>query len=251
MKAIIMAGGMGTRLQPLTKRIPKPMVPLLDRPVMEYIVELLRHHGISDIAVTLGYKPEAIRQHFQDGCDFGVRISYAVEEFPLGTAGGVKNLESYLNQPFVVMSGDGLTDFDLGEAMKVHRAHGGLATLLLTTVACPKGYGVVKVDDRGYIEQFVEKPESWIDGIPYLINTGIYILDPAILHFIPSGVAYDFGRELFPKLLKSGIPLYGHVASGYWSDIGTLHQYYQTQLDMVSGRVNVRMPDEVRPALTM
>jgi NDP-sugar pyrophosphorylase family protein len=246
MKAVIMAGGMGTRLQPLTKRMPKPMVPLLDRPVMEYIVDLLASCGIRDIAVTLGYMAEAIREHFGDGSRFGVRFHYATEDFPLGTAGGVKNIEYFLDEPFVVMSGDGLTDVNLSSAIHAHLKHGALASILLAEVACPKGYGVVNVDVDGRIHSFVEKPDTWEEGLRYLVNTGIYIFEPEILKYIPANRPYDFGRELFPQLLQNHVPMYGIAVDGYWSDIGTLEQYYQTQLDMIRGLVNVPLPIEVQ-----
>lgn len=245
MKSIIMAGGKGTRLYPLTKRVPKPMVPLLDRPVMEYIVELLDQHGFGDITVTLCYLPEVIRHHFGDGRAFGVRMHYAHEPIPLGTAGGVKTVARGFHDTFIVMSGDGLTDIDLSHALAMHKAHGGCATLVLTQVPCPRGYGVVMTDEDGRIQRFVEKPQSWIEGVSHLVNTGIYILEPEVLQWIPTGVPCDFGRDLFPKLLQSGIPIYGCTATGYWSDIGTLEQYYQSQLDMIQGRVKVKLPGEL------
>jgi NDP-sugar pyrophosphorylase family protein len=245
MKSIIMAGGKGTRLYPLTKRVPKPMVPLLDRPVMEYIVELLAEHRFDDITVTLCYLPEVIRHHFGDGRTFGVHMQYADEPMPLGTAGGVRNVASDFRDTFIIMSGDGLTDIDLSDALATHKAHGGCATLVLTQVPCPRGYGVVVMDDDNRIVRFIEKPQSWIEGVPYLVNTGIYILEPEVLKWIPNGIAFDFGRDLFPFLLQAAIPLYGYAASGYWSDIGTLEQYYQSQLDMIQGRVNVKLPGEL------
>lgn len=250
MKAVIMAGGKGSRLQPLTRRMPKPMVPLLDRPVMEYILELLERHGIRDVAVTLGYMPATIREYFGDGSGFGLRLRYIEEINPLGTAGGVKNAGDFLDRTFLVISGDGLTDIDLRQAINAHQASGGLATLVLTRVACPRGYGVVVADDQGRIRRFVEKPQSWAEGQTYLINTGIYILEPEVLRFIPSDRPYDFGRELFPDLLRLGVPLHSYEAKGYWSDIGTLQQYYQTQLDMIQGRVNVALPLEVKAMIS-
>ncbi|MCL6515563.1 nucleotidyltransferase family protein [Alicyclobacillus sp.] len=250
MRAVIMAGGRGSRLMPLTRTVPKPMVPLLDRPVMEYIVELLARHGFHEIDVTLGYLPDAIRRHFGDGRQFGVRMTYHVESIPLGTAGGVKRAASGFADAFLVMSADALTDMDLGQAMAAHRASGAWATLVLATVPCPLGYGVVDLSVDGFVEAFVEKPSTWTEGRLYTVNTGVYILEPSILAFIPDGEPYDFGRQLFPRLLEAGIPLYGHVAGGYWSDIGTLQQYYQSQLDMLHGRVQVRLPKEVRSLLT-
>ncbi|OFW77660.1 MAG: hypothetical protein A2201_00650 [Alicyclobacillus sp. RIFOXYA1_FULL_53_8] len=248
MKAVIMAGGKGTRLRPLTQGMPKPMLKLLHRPTLEYIVELLASHGITDIAMTLCYLPETIRNHFGDGNNFGVNIQYLEEQVPLGTAGGVKQMDWFLDDTFVVMSGDGVMDFDLGEAIAAHRQGRALATILLKRVECPKGYGVVEVDDDGRIAKFVEKPRTWIEGISYLINTGVYILEPEVFDFIPQAIAYDFGKDLFPSLLQLGVPLCGFEANGYWSDVGTLQQYYQTQLDMVHGHVKVNLPDELKVA---
>ncbi|EPZ44204.1 nucleotidyltransferase family protein [Alicyclobacillus acidoterrestris] len=245
MKAVIMAGGKGTRLQPLTKLLPKPMLKLLDRPTMEYIVELLAKYGFDDITITVCYLADAIRNYFGDGRAWGVQIRYQDEPVPLGTAGGIRALHEHLDQTFIVMSGDGLTDFDLSEAMQSHRRSRALATLVLTQVACPLGYGVVEFDANANITRFEEKPDVWDRDRSYFVNTGIYILEPEILHFVPPDRPYDFGRELFPALLRKGIPLNGHVATGYWSDVGTLQQYYQTQIDMINGCVHVNLPVEV------
>ncbi len=245
MKAVIMAGGRGTRLSPLTRRIPKPMVPLLDRPVMEYMVDLLHRSGIREVGVTLGHLPDAIRMYFGDGSRFLVRMTYAIEKNALGTAGGVKNLQDFLNEPFVVVSGDGVTDFDLREAMKVHKENGALVTIVLTQVENPSGFGIVETSDSGWVTKFIEKPANWDPNQVYYANTGIYIMEPEVFSFIPSDRPYDFGHELFPKLLQLGMPVYGHHASGYWSDIGTLQQYYQTQLDLLSGKIHLPLSEDV------
>jgi NDP-sugar pyrophosphorylase family protein len=245
MRAVIMAGGRGSRLMPLTRNVPKPMVPLLDRPVMEYIVELLAAHDIRDIAVTLGYLPDSIRSYFGDGSRFGVRMTYKEEQSTLGTAGGVKHFADVLDDTFVVMSGDALTDMDLTAALSAHRASGAWATLVLSAVACPRGYGVVTLDREGFISEFIEKPQTWDEGRIYTVNTGVYILEPCVLDHIPPDQPYDFACQLFPQLLSSGGQLYGHVSDGYWSDIGTLQQYYQSQLDIIHGRVRVRLPVEL------
>lgn len=249
MKAVIMAGGRGTRLQPLTKRMPKPMLELLDRPMMEYTVELLATHNFDDIAITVGYMSDTIRNYFSDGADWGVRIRYQEEKIPLGTAGGVKKLQNHLNETFIVTSGDGLTDFDLSEALANHRRKGGIATLLLKSVDCPFGYGTVDVHQDGHVLRFVEKPQTWIEGQGYLVNTGIYLFEPEVFDFIPDDEPFDFGRQLFPLLVKQKERIYGYEANGYWSDVGTLQQYYQSQLDMVHGRVRVNLPVEVSSAL--
>ncbi len=249
MKAVIMAGGKGTRLHPLTKRLPKPMLQLVDRPTMEYIVELLAEHGFTDITMTVCYMADVIENYFRNGEKWGVHIGYQQESVPLGTAGGVKLLEERLNETFIVMSGDGLTDFNLSQALEDHRRHGGLATILLKRVQCPLGYGTVYFDDYGRIAQFVEKPQTWIDGNRYLVNTGIYILEPEIFDHIPANQPFDFGSDLFPLLVEKGVPIYGYEAQGYWSDVGTLQQYYQAQLDMIHGRVKVKLPVDIAPAL--
>lgn len=249
MRAVIMAGGRGSRLLPLTRTLPKPMVPLLDRPVMEYIVELLADHGFRDIGITLGYMPGPIVSHFGDGRRFGVRINYKEEKTPLGTAGGVKHMADGFRDTFVIMSGDALTDMNLSAAVAAHRHSGALATLVLHTVRCPRGYGVVSLSRDSMITEFLEKPETWDEGMTYTVNTGAYILEPQVLDYIPSDQPYDFGSQLFPRLLELGAPLHGHVMDGYWSDIGTLMQYYQSQLDMIHGRVRVRLPDEIMETL--
>ncbi|MCI0183765.1 MAG: nucleotidyltransferase family protein [Acidibacillus sp.] len=246
MKAVIMAGGFGTRLQPLTRHMPKPMLPLLDRPTLAYIVDWLTSHHIADLMVTTCYLPDVIEKYFRNGENFGARMHYSFEADPLGTAGGIKAVEKFLDETFVVMSGDGMTDFDLTTAIAHHRKTGALATILLVSMDCPQGYGVAQVNSQGRIEKFIEKPQTWQQGERYLINTGIYILEPEVLNLIPAGVSCDFGRDVFPMLLALKIPLHAYEAKGYWSDIGTLRQYYQTQLDMLSGQVHVTLPSEVK-----
>lgn len=245
MKAVIMAGGKGTRLYPLTRRVPKPMVPLLDRPVMEYMVDLLHRQGIREVGVTLGHMADAIRMYFGDGSRFLVRMTYAIEAKPLGTAGGVKNLNSFLNETFIVVSGDGVTDFDLQEAIRTHQRNGALVTIVLTKVEDPTGFGIVATDDTGHVQHFIEKPTSWDKNALHYANTGIYIMEPEILSFIPEDHPYDFGHDLFPTLVQLGMPVYGHLAKGYWSDIGTLQQYYQTQLDLLSGKIKLPLSEDV------
>ncbi|MGI6658440.1 MAG: sugar phosphate nucleotidyltransferase [Dethiobacteraceae bacterium] len=240
MKAIIMAGGEGSRLRPLTCGRPKPMVPLIDRPLMEHIVALLQRQGLTEIGVTLQYLPWQIKNHFRDGREFGVDMRYFIEHSPLGTAGSVKNAASFLDDTFLVISGDALTDFDLQQAIEFHRQKGGLATLVLTTVEKPLEYGVVITNADGQITQFLEKP-GWGEVFSDTVNTGIYILEPEILKFIPAAAKFDFSRDLFPLLMAKGYPLYGFVAAGYWCDIGNLQQYHQAHLDMLSGKVDIKL----------
>ncbi len=238
MKAVIMAGGKGTRLRPVTCHTPKPMVPLLNRPCMEYMIDLLKAHGITDIAVTVQYLPEVIKRYFGDGSRFGVRIRYYEETTPLGTAGSVKNCEDFLDERFLVISGDALTDIDLGAAIAFHEAKGALATLVLTKVDNPLEFGVVMTDDDGKIIRFLEKP-NWSEVFSDTVNTGMYILEPEVLDCLEAETEADFSRDLFPRLLRDDKPLYGYAASGYWSDIGTLEVYRQAQFDMLDGRVRV------------
>ncbi len=243
MKAVIMAGGKGTRLRPLTSNLPKPMVPLLGRPCMEYIIELLKQYGITDIAVTTQYLPESIKSYFGDGTDLGVNIKYFEEDRPLGTAGSVKNCEAFLDDRFLVISGDALTDFNLKEAIEFHAAHQSAATLVLTKVESPLEYGVVMTDETGRITRFLEKP-TWSEVFSDTVNTGIYILEPEVLQLFDKDIEYDFSKELFPLLLAQGKKLMGHVARGYWSDIGSLDVYRQAQFDLLDGKVETTLKAE-------
>jgi len=251
LKAIIMAGGEGSRLRPLTCGLPKPLVPVLNRPIMHYIINLLKKHRFSDIGVTLQYMPEEIRSHFGNGSEYGVNLSYYVEETPLGTAGSVKNAAAFLDSTFIVISGDALTDFDLSRAMAFHRDSGSLATLVLTRVAIPLEYGVVITGRDGKIVRFLEKP-GWGEVFSDTVNTGIYILEPEVLDYIPPGQKFDFSKDLFPLLLKEGRPLFGAVLDGYWCDIGDLTQYLQAHFDFLSGKVNLNIPaQQIKPGVFM
>lgn len=241
MKAVIMAGGEGARLRPLTCNHPKPMVPLLGRPMMEYIIKLLSRHNMQELAVTLQYLPESIKEHFEDGEEWGVCLSYFLENEPLGTAGSVKNAASLLNETFLVISGDCLTDMDLTAAVRFHLRKKALATIVLTSRDDPLEYGVVMTDRLGKITRFLEKP-GWGEVFSDTVNTGIYILEPEVLRYIPDGKKFDFSRDLFPMLLAEGKPLYGCVLPGYWCDIGSLEEYIKAQHDMLSGKVSVQIP---------
>jgi len=241
MKAVIMAGGEGTRLRPLTCTVPKPMVPVVNKPMMEHILDLLKKHGFQEIAATLWYLPEMIKDYFGDGSAYQTSMHYFVETKPLGTAGSVKNAQSFLDQPFIVVSGDCLTDIDLSAAVSFHRQKGALATLVLTRVPNPLSYGVVITNEEGRITQFLEKP-SWSEVFSDTVNTGIYILEPEVLDAVPDGEKYDFSQDLFPKLLAQNAPLYGYVAEGYWSDVGNLEVYRQAHLDCLDGKAAVEMP---------
>ena len=220
MKAVIMAGGQGTRLRPLTSNQPKPMLPVVNRPMMEHIVRLLARHGFKEMIVTLQFLPTLISNYFGDGSEWGSCIEYSTEFAPLGTAGSVKNSAQLLDEAFLVISGDALTDIDLTKIVDFHRRSRAMATLTLIRVDNPLEFGIVVTDSAGRIERFLEKPD-WGQVFSDTINTGIYVLEPEVLDFIPEGRSFDFSRDLFPYLLENGYPLYGYVADGYWCDIGT------------------------------
>lgn len=241
MKAVVMAGGEGSRLRPLTVSRPKPMVPIVGRPVMEHILALLKMHGITEVVVTVQYMASAIEDYFGDGSQLGMRITYSREEVPLGTAGSVKNAEHLLDETFLVISGDALTDFNLSDIIKFHRERKALATLTLAHVANPLEYGVITTDETGHIREFLEKP-SWSEVFSDTINTGIYVLDPKVFTYFEKDKAYDFSQELFPLMLERGDPIYGYIAEGYWCDIGNLSTYMQANADLLQGRVNIPVP---------
>ncbi len=233
-----MAGGEGTRLRPLTCDRPKPMVPVGNRPVMEYAIELLKKLNITEIGVTLQYLPEHISDYFGDGKQWGVNLHYFIEDVPLGTAGSVKNAGDFLDETFLVVSGDALTDLDLSKAVDFHRQNKAIGTLVLTSVTNPLEYGVVITNPDGSIQRFLEKP-GWGEVFSDWVNTGIYVLEPEALEYFDAGQKYDFSKDLFPQLLKNNEPLYGCLLEGYWCDIGNLEQYIQSHRDILDGKVNV------------
>jgi mannose-1-phosphate guanylyltransferase / phosphomannomutase len=241
MKAVVMAGGEGTRLRPVTSNQPKPMVPIVGKPCMEHIVELLRTHGFEDVIVTVAFMPQAIRSYFGDGESLGVHIEYSVEESPLGTAGSVRLAADKLDDTFLVISGDALCDFDLGKLVKFHRKRGAAVTIGLKSVPNPLEFGIVVVDDEGRVERFLEKP-SWGQVFSDTINTGLYVLEPEVLQHIPTDRSFDFSKELFPLLLEMGRPIYGFPMEGYWQDIGNLEQYRQANFDALDERVQLTVP---------
>ncbi|MDQ4068400.1 MAG: mannose-1-phosphate guanyltransferase [Actinomycetota bacterium] len=241
MKAVIMAGGEGTRLRPLTSNQPKPLMPLANRPMMEHIVRLLKSHGFDDIVVTLAFLPQTIRTYFGDGAEFGVRMVYATEETPLGTAGSVRNARAELDEPFLVISGDVLTDIDLSEVVAFHERKGAVATLALKAMENPLEFGIVITREDGSIERFLEKP-TWGQVFSDTVNTGIYVCDPAVFDYIPEGEVVDFSGDVFPRLLADGKPLFGHIAEGYWEDVGTLEAYLRSHRDVLDGKVALDVP---------
>lgn len=242
MKAVIMAGGFGTRMRPLTINLPKPMVPMCNRPMMEVIIDLLKRHGFTDLISVVFFQPETITEYFRDGKDFGVKMKYRSAESDLGTAGSVKNAAEIIGRERVlIISGDVLTDFDLTAALKFHQERKSVATMILTRVENPLAFGVVITDAEGRIQRFLEKP-TWGEVFSDTINTGIYILEPEVLDLIPKGEEFDFSRDLFPLLLKQGKPLFGYTANGYWKDIGNLEQYRLAHQDVFAGKVELNIP---------
>ncbi|MBA4049954.1 MAG: mannose-1-phosphate guanylyltransferase [Cyanobacteria bacterium DS2.008] len=250
MKAVIMAGGSGTRLRPLTCNLPKPMVPVGNKPMAEHVVNLLKKHDFRDIIFALHYLPDAIRDHFADGSEFGANISYSIEEGkPLGTAGCVKMVQDHLDSTFVVISGDSLTDIDLSAALKFHKEKKSKATLILKRVENPLDYGVVICDNDQRIQRFVEKPGA-SEIFSDTVNTGTYILEPEVLLYIVMGREQDFSNDLFPLLLLRNEPMYGYVADGYWCDIGNLAVYRQAHKDVLDGLVNVEIDlPQIQPGI--
>ena len=243
MKAIIMAGGAGSRLRPLTCGRPKPIVPIMNKSVMGRIIELLKANGITDIGVTLQFLPEKIQDLFGDGSELGVNIQYFIEDSPLGTAGSVKNAEEFLDDTFVVISGDALTDIDLTKAINYHKSKNTVCTLVLKEVAVPLEYGVVMTDDNGKIVRFLEKP-SWGEVFSNLANTGIYILEPKALSYFEKNKKFDFSQDLFPLLMNEGNDLYGYTTTDYWCDVGDIGSYIQSHIDILEGRVNLNLNAE-------
>ncbi|MHB8780543.1 MAG: sugar phosphate nucleotidyltransferase [Candidatus Geothermincolia bacterium] len=240
---MILAAGLGTRLRPLTEDISKPMVPIVNKPVMQHIVELLVRHGIREIFVNLHHFPDAIRGHFGDGKAWGADIVYSFEEELLGTAGGVKKLEGELaGGSFLIISGDALTDIDLGKLADFHRSRGALATMVLTEVDDPSKYGVVITEPDGRVNSFQEKPPRGTE-LSRVANSGIYMFEPEIFDLMPpAGDFYDFGTQLYPMMLERGLPLFGYEHDDYWNDVGSLEEYRRGNFDALAGRVRVDIP---------
>ncbi len=243
MKAMIMAGGEGMRLRPMTCDCPKPMLPLMGRPVMEYALRLLKRHGVREAGVTLMYLPERVREYFGDGEEYGLSLRYYVEKRPLGTAGSVRQAADFLDETFVVLSGDGVTDCDLTAALAFHREKGAMATMVLKHLDQPLEYGVVSADAQGRVRRFVEKP-GWDEVCSDTVNTGIYLIEPEALRMIPEGQPYDFSKQLFPEMLRQGLPLYACTMEGYWCDVGDAASYLRAHMDALDGKLKL---EEVKP----
>jgi mannose-1-phosphate guanylyltransferase len=236
LKAVILVGGPGTRLRPLTFTLPKSLVPVLNQPVMEHMIAYLRQFGIKDIILTLNYLPDAIRSHFGDGHDFGVRLTYCLEKDPLGTAGAVKNAGAYVDGTFVVLNGDIFTAMDLADMFSFHARNKARATIALTWADYPSAFGVVETNKDKKVQRFIEKPPPGTETTNW-INAGTYILEPEVLEYIPVGQHYMFEKGLFPGLLEAGEPVFGYPYRGYWLDMGTLVQYFSLNMDFLLGRI--------------
>ncbi len=241
MQSVIMAGGFGTRLHPLTYKIPKPMVPVAGAPMMEHVINLVRKYGYTEAISLLYYHGDKISAYFGDGSNFGVNMQYIMAESDLGTAGSVKNAEELIKDDFIVISADVLTDFDLADAVKFHNDNNALATIVLTRHPTPLQFGIVIADENGLIKRFLEKP-AWGQVFSDTINTGIYIFKKEVLDYIPKGKNFDFSQNLFPKLLENGERLYGYVAKGYWRDVGNLREYRRANEDALWEKVKVGFP---------
>ncbi|MGH2765505.1 MAG: sugar phosphate nucleotidyltransferase [Actinomycetota bacterium] len=238
MKGVVMAGGQGTRLRPLTSNQPKPMLPIVGRPMMEHVLVLLREHGSTEVVATVQFLASVIRHYFGDGSDLGLSLGYATENEPLGTAGSVKNAQDFLDDTFLVMSGDHVTDLDLTAAAAFHRKRGAAATVILKHAENPLEFGIVITGEDGRIERFLEKP-GWGEVFSDTINTGIYVVEPEVLGYVPPGEEFDFAQDLFPLLLDKGLPLYGFVAEGYWADVGHLEAYLEVHRDILDRKVSI------------
>ena len=242
MKVVIMAGGEGSRLRPLTSQRPKPLVPVATVPIMEHLVGLLREQGFSEFLVTTSYLASEIQSHFDTGRDFGVSISYPDEPMPLGTAGAIKNAEESLaGGPFLIVSGDALTDCDFRQAVEFHRAKGAIATLILKRVADPLEFGIVITDETGRVRRLVEKPD-WSEVQTDTVNTGMYILNPEVLGLMDEGKPYDWSMDIFPALIEANQPVFGYITDDFWCDVGSLSQYREAQEKVMSGVVQLKIP---------
>jgi mannose-1-phosphate guanylyltransferase/phosphomannomutase len=249
MQAVVMAGGEGSRLRPLTINRPKPMVSIVNKPCLGHIFDLLKAHGITNAFVTLQYLATQIQDSFGDGGSVGMRLRYSVEETPLGTGGSVRQIGDALNDTFIVISGDALTDIDLSKVIAFHKERKAAVTLTLYHVPNPLEYGVVITNDDGRITKFLEKP-SWGEVFSDTINTGIYVIEPRVMERYKVGEAFDFSKDLFPRLLADGEPLYGYIASGYWTDVGSIPEYARANADVLQGKVKAgELGREVLPGV--
>jgi mannose-1-phosphate guanylyltransferase len=245
MQALILAGGKGTRLRPLTMHTPKPIVPIANRPFLLYQIELLKRADVRDVILSLSYQPQKIEDRLGDGTDYDVRISYTVEATPLGTAGAYRNAQGFIKETTVVFNGDVLTDIDLNDVIRTHRERQATATIVLAPVANPTAYGLVETSEEGRVRRFLEKPKPE-EVTCDTINAGIYILEPKVLDYVPEGEPFMFEYGVFPRLLEQREAFFAYIYRGYWRDIGTSASYLQANLDVMADRVELlpRLPAE-------
>ncbi|MDZ7836779.1 MAG: nucleotidyltransferase family protein [Actinomycetota bacterium] len=242
MKAVILVGGKGTRLRPITYLNPKPMLPLVNRPFMHNFIDRLKSHGIKDIIFSTGYLPSVFKNYFGDGSRLGVNITYVVEDSPLGTCGAVKNVEKYLEKErFMVFNGDILTSLNLTDMIGYHEQKKSDITISLTPVEDPSAYGLVPIDRDGRVTEFLEKP-SEEEITTDLINAGTYIIEPRVMDMVPQGVNYSFERGLFPKALAEGYNIYGFRSGAYWLDVGTPEKYLAAHHDILGQKIDFDFP---------
>lgn len=250
MKAVVMAGGEGTRLRPMTSSMPKPLLPVANRPIMEHVLRLLKRHGLNETVVTVQFLASLVKNYFGDGEELGMELSYANEEKPLGTAGSVKNAEEALkDDTFLVISGDALTDFDLTDLIAFHKEKGALVTVCLTRVPNPLEFGITIVDEDGKVERFLEKP-TWGQVFSDTVNTGIYVMEPEVFDYVQADTSVDWSGDVFPQLMKDGKLICGYVAEGYWEDVGTHESYVKAQADVLERKVDVELDGfEISPGV--
>lgn len=244
MKAMIMAAGVGSRLMPMTIDVPKPMIPMANQPLMANSVKLLRQHGFTSLIANLHYHADHITRYFGDGSDFGVSLQYSPEKELMGTAGGVKRCQWFLDDTFVVISGDALTDLALTSLVKHHKQKGALATMALKEVEDVESFGIVITGQDGLIKSFQEKPSAG-EALSRLANTGIYVFETEIFNYIPANEFYDFGKQVFPELVSKGCPFYGYTIEEYWCDVGNLNAYRQAHADVMAGKVKIDMEGDI------
>ncbi len=234
MKAIILVGGEGTRLRPLTYSVVKSMVPVANRPFIEHVILKLAAHGINDIVLAMGYKPDSIFSYFKDGAGPGIKLTYSLEEKPLGTAGAVKNAGGHVEDTFFVLNGDTFSDINYTDMLAFHRRNKAKATIALSHVDDPTRFGVVETDEDRRVKAFIEKP-GWDKVTSHWINAGVYILEPSVLDCIPDNQFFMFEKGVFPPMLERGEPVFAYTSKSYWIDMGRPSQYHQLNCDMLEG----------------
>jgi len=249
-KAVILVGGEGTRLRPLTSSVPKPMVPVLNKPFLEHVFKHLSNHGIRDIILASCYLPDNIQSYFGDGSDFGIRLTYVVEDFPLGTAGAVKNVSDHIDSTFLVLNGDNYNDLDITSMLALHKDRGAVTTIALTPVEDPSAYGVVDTDSNGRVKRFIEKPKRE-EAPSNMINAGMYVLEPDVLKHVEPQTFCMFENYLFPLLLDMGELVYTYPSDAYWIDIGTPEKYASFNQHMLSGDVEIDSSCNIHPSASI